>query len=235
MRSIRLSGLLAPCVLAVTALAPVLAHAGEGPPVFLDRHAGENTHMERHAEFTLHTGYGYGVLRHPNYLGEQAGGLFLELDFGVALNKRWSIGGFLNHIEMPIDVVEGDDYVRRGDPHPPVMEQRGSCESCIPPLGGGDTIASQLYTVTVGPRVEVAPFGQSGPYVGASAGVSTIAVESHNIGAALGLRAGYRLFPGNMIAVGVGVSVQRIAAPESDAWLSMASLDLRGCFRHDGR
>lgn len=235
MRSFWLSRLVAPLALAAAVSLPNVAHAADGPPVFVDRHAGPAEHMERHAEFTVALGYGYGTLRHPNYLNEQAGGFFLDLGFGFALNKRWTVGAFLNHIEMPIDLVDGDDYVRAGTPKPPIPEQRGSCETCIQPLGGGDTIARQLYTVTVGPRVEVAPFGQNGPYVGMSGGVSTIAVESHNIGGALGLKAGYRVFAANMVAVGLAVDVQRIMAPESDAWLSMASIDLRGCFRHDTR
>ena len=49
-----------PVVLAAAALSPALARAGERPPVFVDRHVGESQHMERHAEFSMHTGYGYG-------------------------------------------------------------------------------------------------------------------------------------------------------------------------------
>ncbi|MEE9384990.1 MAG: hypothetical protein V3V08_16420 [Nannocystaceae bacterium] len=191
--------------------------------------------VERHVELTFGSGYAFGTMRHPNFAQSRAGGLFFELDVGVALDRHWSVGLFFNHLEMPIDHVGDDMYVKRGSERPPQLTLRVPCANCAPALAGGDTLAKQLYTAAVGPRIEVAPFGQHGPYVGVSGGVAAVVVERHEVGGVVGFRAGYRLFATNAIGVGLGISVQGIKAQDAQAWLSMASLDIRACFHGEAR
>ncbi|TPV94361.1 MAG: hypothetical protein B7733_15605 [Myxococcales bacterium FL481] len=236
MSSSQLSRLLGLCALVAAGLVPGLAQAGDGPSGSAHRQTGPSRITERNSEFTFAMGYGGGLLSHPNYLNDTAHGIFFDIGFGFILNRRWTVGGFFNHIEQPINLVADDEYTSgRSGEAPQTLRHRAPCGSCLPPLRGGNTIARQLYTAVVGPRVEFAPFGKTGPYAAASIGVGTIAVKTHNIGSALGLKTGYRFFPAEMVAVGIGLNVQHIAAPESDAWLAMGSIDLRGVFLDDNR
>jgi hypothetical protein len=155
-----------------------------------------------------------GPVRHPFFVGATAGvgwvnpsyqglasqslvGASLGVHAGYAINSRFAVGFEFTTVER---------YVTRPNlriPFSVPLRPEAGCSDCPPPPTGGWIPSTTLFLGNAAPRVEFSPFGESGPYVGASAGLAIMQLINFRFGFGGGIGAGVRLRVAKVVDVGL--------------------------------
>lgn len=140
-------------------------------------------------------GVSYATVEHPQI---SAGGIAaptFALNAGYTFGERLNVGLELDGTQMDIGRDTAGAQFRLG------YSPQAECLTCQPKPPGGDTIATSLVFSTVGARVEYAPFGRDGLFVGGTAGLAFLVGLTPESGFGFGGRVGYRFRPTNIMTL----------------------------------
>ena len=213
------------------AFLPNTAQAADLPdirPQVLDHGQNGEQPLGR-VRFTVSSGYFHGSVRHPLLDNRTAYGAMFEVDLGFLEKNNWSLGMFMHAAAMPLNrATDGSErYVRKGeDFSTPAVQTRAGCQDCVAPASGKLRIREML-AFSIGPRVEYAPIGHSGPFAAFGGGIGAINMEGSRLGAALDARAGYRYALDPRLSLGVHIGFHSIMANSAQAMVPFAAAEIR--------
>ena len=108
-----------------------------------------------------------------------------------------------------------------------LMRTQASCSNCAAWSAGGAPNNATFRLATLGPAVDVTPFGKSGPFLGASGGLAISSVTQTVYGGAGTAKAGLRLRPIDAISIGVEGGFQGQIFPGGSAKIGYGAAELR--------
>jgi hypothetical protein len=108
-----------------------------------------------------------------------------------------------------------------------LVRTQADCNKCTSWSAGGAPTSATFRLATVGPAVDVTPFGKQGPFIGASGGLAISAVTQTVYGGAGTARAGLRLRPIDAISIGIEGGIQGQVFPGGSAKIGYGAAELR--------
>lgn len=173
-------------------------------------------------------GIGYGWVTHPLINANSFAVATAGLHAGLHVSEHWAIGGELLTFEHAMTRQSGQD------PFTPTgfLSPQGACGKCAdrPPPSGGWVKQTPGTFTTIGPRIEYAPFGRDGVYLGLTTGVAFILGFDTQLGFGGGARLGYRYRIDNVLGIGVEGGVQAQHFDTGTTFFPYGSLVLRPYF-----
>ncbi len=197
------------------------AHAEEG-------YEAPQTPAPKRVFVGLSAGAAYAMVTHPLIKSNGFAAASLGIHVGFNVTERWALGLELSTFEHGMARTSGTD------PFTPTqfLSPQGSCTNCKPPEPGGWISQTEATFTTIGPRVEFAPMGRDGLYLGLSGGLSMILglnpTAEYGIGG--GVRAGYRYRFANVLGLGLEAGLQAQRYDTASNFFPYASFVLRPYF-----
>lgn len=176
----------------------------------------------------LSGGVGYAWVNHPLINANSFAVATAGLHAGLNVSEHWALGAELMTAEIAM--------ARQGayDPFTPTgfLAPQGLCGKCVdrPPPPGGFIKQTAATFTTIGPKIEVAPFGRDGLYLGLTTGVALLLGIDSQVGFGGGARAGYRYRIDNVLGIGVEAGVQAQHFATGTTFFPHGSLILRPYF-----
>jgi hypothetical protein len=183
----------------------VLLALGLSAPRSALAESGEASSPVRHPYFIGVSG-GVGWVN-PSYEGiapQSLVGASIGVYAGYALTPKFTLGLEFTTIEKDVARLNAFDPFSASLPR----QSQAGCSDCEPPATGGWVPETSLFFGNLAPRVEFSPLGESGPYVGASAGLALLQLVNLRPGFGGGLRAGYRVRVVKILDFGVEAGAQ---------------------------
>jgi hypothetical protein len=184
------------------------------------------TTKENRAFIGLSGGAAYAAIDHPLVAGGGFAAATLGLHAGYNVSDRWAVGFDLSTVEHFMTRDSGID------PFSPVgyTQPQAGCDDCEPPPVGGWVGKTTAVFGTVGPRVEVSPFGRDGLYFGLTTGVAMMLGIGTEFGFGGAARAGYKFRIAKILGLGFEGGVQGQFFSEGTTMFPYLSLVMRPYF-----
>jgi hypothetical protein len=171
-----------------------------------------DAYLKRHPFFFgAWGGFSAGLVRHPELQTRRLLGPMLSLGAGYTISTRWVASIEFTSFVVPVERVSGTDQFASASSW---LRTQIKCSNCRSPVGGGYVSSTALVLSTVGPRVEVSPFGRDGLYLGASGGVAIVSglggphVDTGRVGGTGTGRLGFRLRPTHGVSLALEAGAQ---------------------------
>jgi hypothetical protein len=139
-------------------------------------------------------------------------------------------------LSLGLEFSSYEKYMRRPSPGAlfsaaSALTPQAGCLECTPvEASGADIVGISAAFSTLGPRVEFAPFGRDGLYVGAFGGVAFVQGIEGLVGAGGAARAGFRLRPVEVLTFAVEGGIQGQVFDGGSSLAPYAMLMLRPYF-----
>jgi len=159
-------------------------------------------------------------IRHPFYIGLIGGVGWVNPNLRAGLSPEPFMGanlGFLagytihQHFSVGFEFTTVERTVTRGSPiasfSVPLQPQAG-CDKCVDSPQGGWVSKTTLFFGQLSPRVEYTPFGETGLFIGGTAGLAILQLVNTHAGFGGALRAGYRFRLAKILDLGVEAGAQ---------------------------
>jgi hypothetical protein len=162
------------------------------------------TTKEKRAFIGMTGGAAYAAIDHPLVINSGFAAATLGMHAGYNVSERWAVGIDCSTVEHSMARDNGID------PFAPVgyTQPQAGCTNCEPPAQGGWVGKATAVFGTVGPRIEVSPFGRDGLYLGLSTGVAMMLGIGTEFGFGGAARAGYKFRLAKILGLGVEGGVQ---------------------------
>jgi hypothetical protein len=171
-------------------------------------------------------GYVYGTMHHPDLAGTRFKGMMLNLGAGVAISRKWVVELEFSTFETTLNRNAAGKFAPASTStssatiHPLAEASRGGSLSG----GQGGFVSTQpIHIHTVGPRVDFAPLGPNGPFIGLTAGASIVQDVTFRLGGAGAARAGVRWQPVSALALSLEAGAHGQVYSEGSAALPYAA------------
>src|SRR5687767_6365946 len=161
---------------------------------------------------------------HPELGTNHLMGPVLGLQAGLAVSPRWAISADFTNFETTLNRSSGGELFTSSSSW---LRPLAGCETCQPRPRGGYVVRTTMHLSTLGPRVEVTPFGPDGLYIGASAGVSFVGGLEARTGAAGTARVGFRYRPLKNLTLAAEGGAQGQAYADASAAMYFAAAQAR--------
>ena len=177
----------------------------EPPPVEPAADAAEAP-FRRRLFFGATGGIGFAAVKHPELSTPRVYGALMAMELGWHFSPRWSVGIEFTNMEK---VVSRDSGGERFGSATQWIHSQAECNTCgKPALPGGPVLSYNMLLSTVGPRVDVTPFGQNGLYLGGSGGLAIVSLLDPRFGAGGTAHVGLRYTVAEIVTFGVEGGVQ---------------------------
>jgi len=199
------------------AAAEVRAEEGYQPPVKV---------KERRVFVGMSGGAGFAMVTHPLIKSDGFGSSTLGMHVGYNVSERWAVG---------LDISTFEHGMKRTSPTDPFvptsfLKPQAGCNNCEPPAKGGWISETTAMFGTLGPRVEFAPLGRDGLYLGVNTGLGMLVGIDTQYGFGGGARVGYRYRIGHVLGLGVEGGVLAQYFSTGSTVFPFASLVMRPYF-----
>lgn len=171
-------------------------------------------------------GVGWPSVTHPELLTSSFTSATLGLHAGYTLNPLVALGFELTTLEKSVaKEKEGGLFVPAS-----AVQPQADCTTCTEPVSGGEVMQVTAVFGTLGPRVDLTPFGPDGLYVGASGGLAFVIGLEGRTGLGGTARAGFRLRAAEVITVSLEGGLQGQTFADASVVMPYVAATLRPYF-----
>lgn len=124
----------------------------------------------------------------------------LTFQAGYAVNPRLTVGLMYTDFERAVTRTGGGELFTTAASS---LHTLAACTSCGPGGGGGSPMGATFRLATLGPSIDVTPFGRDGLFLGASGGVAIGSALSAHYGVGGTARGGFRFRPTEILTFAV--------------------------------
>jgi hypothetical protein len=150
-------------------------------------------------------GVGFANVHHPNVGTPHVLGPMLAFQLGYRVTERWAVSLVYTDFQQRVMRASGDELFGTSTSW---LRTAADCNNCKPPAAGGNVLDTTFRLSSLGPAVDVTPFGKNGPFLGVSGGVAMATLTGTLWGASGTARAGLRLRPVDNVCLGVEGGIQ---------------------------
>lgn len=180
------------------------------------------------SSFPWFAGVGAGV-GYPTVAGTEiasSGSLAatFTLHAGYTIRDRLAVGLEFTGVETEVGRDQPGQLFQVG------YTPQAACTTCTPKPPGADVLFTSLVFSTFGARVEYAPFGRDGLFVGGTAGLAFMVGLAPQSGFGAGGRLGYRFRPASTLAVSFEAGVQGQLYGDATMFMPYGAAVLRPSF-----
>jgi hypothetical protein len=176
----------------------------------------------------LSGGVGYAAISHPEVASGGAVVPVFTLHGGYTFGDRLNVGLEFSSVETSVGRDTAYESFRIG--YEPKVVWQIDCYPCQPKPTGSDVTYTSLVFSTLGARVEYAPFGRDGLYLGGTAGLGFMIGLEGETGFGFGARAGYRLRPTNVLTVSIEAGMSGQLYGDTTMYMPFALATVRPYF-----
>jgi hypothetical protein len=171
-------------------------------------------------------GYGYAITKHPDVATPAMAGAILSFQAGYAVNRRLALGITYTDFERAVTRLDGAEpfTVASSAIH---VHTQALCVMCGNGGGGGAPVQTTFRLATLGPSIDVTPFGRDGIFLGASGGVAIGSALSAFYGVGGTARGGFRFRPVEILTIAVEGGAQVETFPGGFGRLGFGGAELR--------
>lgn len=169
-------------------------------------------------------GLAYAAFKQSEVATTSLVGPMVSVQLGYRVSERWAVSLVYTDFQRAVARNSGGELFTAATS---LLHTQAGCSNCKDPLPGGAPNNGTFRLATLGPSVDVTPFGRSGPYLGASGGLAISAVTETVYGGAGTARAGLRVRPIDAISLGVEGGVQGQVFPGGSARIAYGAAELR--------
>jgi len=214
--------------LACMLVSPIAWSAGPSAELGMDQPAAPATPAAAARPFFVggSAGIGWSTVTHPELLSSSFTAATLGLHAGYTLSPLVALGFEFTTLEKSVAKdVPGGLFSAAGAVRP-----QASCTTCDEKVAGGELMQVTALFGTVGPRVDLTPFGPDGLYVGASGGLAFVVGLEGRTGLGGTARAGFRLRAAEVITVSLEAGMQGQTFADASMVMPYAAATLRPYF-----
>lgn len=150
-------------------------------------------------------GVAYARFKQPEVSSNKLVGPMLAFQIGYRITPSWAVSLVYTDFQHTVTRGSGGELFGAGAS---LLRAQAGCASCVPYATGGAVTQTTFRLSTLGPAVDVTPFGKNGPFLGVSGGVAMASVTETVYGYAGTARGGLRLRPIDNVSIGVEGGVQ---------------------------
>ncbi|APR87389.1 hypothetical protein A7982_12738 [Minicystis rosea] len=172
-------------------------------------------------------GVAYASFRQPEVATSKLVGPMLSFQLGYRITPRWAVSLVYTDFQHTVTRGSGGELFAAGSS---LLRAQAECNHCVTPASGGAVTQTTFRLSTLGPTVDVTPFGKNGPFVGVSGGVAMASVTETVYGYAGTARAGLRLRPIDNVSLGVEGGVQGQKFEGGSAAIGYGAAEMRLSF-----
>jgi hypothetical protein len=145
-------------------------------------------------------GYGYAITKHPDISTPAMPGPILSFQAGYAVSQRLTLGLMYTDFERAVSRNGGGEAFAVASSS---IHTQAECNKCGPSSTGGTPIQATFRLATLGPSIDVTPFGRDGLFLGASGGVAIGSALSAHYGVGGTARGGFRFRPTEILTIAI--------------------------------
>jgi hypothetical protein len=177
-------------------------------------------------------GLGWAHVRHHELATPELQGVMVAIHAGYSPTPRFWFALELTSLEERITRrTAGESWSADGQgPSQPSAQPLAGCSGCRPKVNGGQHVGAMLHVMSVGPRVEVTPFGRDGVYLGGAVGASIFTGVESSYGLAGTARAGFRVRVVEPLTVAIEGGGQGHVHDDADALVGFGMVQGRAHF-----
>ena len=182
-------------------------------------------HFQRHAFVGASGGFALANVTHPGLETPHLYGPSLSLEGGYAPSPYWSVAFAIRHFEQSVVRKTGAERLGAANSW---LHTQAECLTCRGSEGGGGAVVATTFLMhSLGPRIDLTPFGTDGPFLGASAGLGLVTLVETQVGVAGSAHAGVQTTIADIVTLAAegGLEAQKLSA--ASATVGYAVLALR--------
>jgi hypothetical protein len=169
-------------------------------------------------------GLAYAAFKQSELAATSLVGPMISVQLGYRVSPRWAVSLVYTDFQRAVARGTSGELFTAATS---MLHTQADCTKCTSWSAGGAPNNATFRLATLGPSVDVTPFGRSGPYLGASGGLAISAVTDTVYGGAGTARAGLRIRPIDAISLGVEGGVQGQVFPGGSARIGYGAAELR--------
>lgn len=169
-------------------------------------------------------GVGFASVKHPKLAESKMMGPMLAFQLGYRVSPRWTLSVVYTDFQQTISRTGVDGL------YAPI-HTAADCTHCSTPTPTSGIVTQGTFRLaTLGPSVDVTPFGRDGLFIGASGGVAMVTVIDTTYGFGGTARAGFRFRPVENLALSLEGGAQGQTFSGGSAYLGYGAAEVRLSF-----
>jgi hypothetical protein len=167
-----------------------------------------DAYLKRHPFFFgAWGGFSMGTVHLPHLLTQRLMGPLLSINAGYTISTRWVASMEFTSFVVPVERQSAGEQFASSSSWLRAQAMCATCDTKNRRLGGYVN-SSGLVLSTVGPRLDVSPFGRDGFYLGAAGGVAIVSGLDARVGGTGTGRLGFRLRPTHGVSLALEAGAQ---------------------------
>lgn len=173
-------------------------------------------------------GVGYSNFKMSEMASTRLVAPMLSLQVGYRITPRWAVSVVYTDFARGVNRSSGGELFAAATS---LLRPQLECAKCIREGGSGGSVVQTTFRLsTLGPAVDVTPFGKNGPFLGVAGGMSMASVTQTFWGVSGTARGGLRVQPTDNVSLGIEGGVQGQSYKGGSASLGYGSAELRLSF-----